>query len=199
MFTGIIEETVRVKDVEDAGEGKRIHINRPDDFKNISSGESICLCGACLTVESFDSSKMNFFLAEETLEKTWFSSVSEGDEVNLERSLKPEDRMSGHIVQGHVEQTTHILKVEELEEGWNFKFEKPDNLENLLVHKGFVTIEGISLTVTEIKPESFSVTVIPETWKRSNLSEKEEGDKVNIEPDMMAKYVQKNLEEMPQS
>ncbi|EGQ43749.1 MAG: riiboflavin synthase alpha chain [Candidatus Nanosalina sp. J07AB43] len=110
MFTGIIEETVQVDDVENAGEGKRIRIQRPDSFKEISCGESICLCGACLTVESFDSSQMKFFLAEETLEKTWFSTISEGDKINLERSLKAEDRMSGHIVQGHVEQTTEVLE-----------------------------------------------------------------------------------------
>ena len=194
MFTGIIEETSVVQDIQDAGEGKRIEIERPESFKQVSNGESICLSGACLTIETFNDTSIEFFLAEETLEKTWFSEISEGHKVNLERSLKPEDRMSGHIVQGHIDTTTKTLEVEELEEGWNFKFKKPDKIKNLLVHKGFVAVEGISLTVTDITSESFSVTVIPETWERSNLSSKKQGDFVNIEPDMMAKYVQKNLE-----
>ena len=194
MFTGIIEETATVRGIEEAGEGKRIHISRPETFEELSEGESISLSGTCLTVEEFDSSSISFFLAEETLEKTWFSDISEGERLNLERSLRPEDRMGGHIVQGHVETSVEIFQVEELEEGWNFTFEKPEELEKLLVGKGFVAVEGISLTVTEIKEKSFSVTIIPETWKRTNLSEKTEGDQVNLEPDMMAKYVQKNLE-----
>mgnify|MGYP002761583217 CR=1 FL=1 len=180
MFTGIVEATAKVKDIEDAGEGKRISVTRPETLEEVSEGESISLSGTCLTVE--------------TLEKTWFSEISEGDLLNFERSLTPEDRMGGHIVQGHVETSAEIFQVEELEEGWNFRFEKPEELEKLLVKKGFVAVEGISLTVTEIDEKSFTVTVIPETWKRTNFSEKTEGDQVNLEPDMMAKYVQKNLE-----
>lgn len=195
MFTGIVEETVIVKEVKDAGEGKRVSVTRPETLEEVEEGESISLSGTCLTIERFDSESISFFLAEETLEKTWFSGISEGDELNFERSLTPDERMGGHIVQGHVETTAEVLEVEELDEGWNFTFEKPGSLENLLVHKGFVAVEGISLTVTEINEKSFSVTVIPETWKRTNLSEKNEGDQVNLEPDMMAKYVQKNLED----
>lgn len=195
MFTGIIEDTaVVVEDVEDAGEGKRVSLTRPEALEDINNGESINVSGVCLTVEEFDEETVSFFLAEETLEKTWFSEISNGDELNIEKSLTPDDRMGGHIVQGHVDTPAEILEIEELEEGWNFKFEKPQELENLLVHKGFVAVEGISLTVTDIDEESFSVTVIPETWSRTNFSEKNEGDKVNLEPDMMAKYVQKNLE-----
>lgn len=195
MFTGIIEDTaVVVEDVEDAGEGKRVSLTRPEALEDINNGESINVSGVCLTVEEFDEETVSFFLAEETLEKTWFSEISKGDELNIEKSLTPDDRMGGHIVQGHVDTPAEILEIEELEEGWNFKFEKPNKLENLLVHKGFVAVEGISLTVTDIDEESFSVTVIPETWSRTNFSEKNEGDKVNLEPDMMAKYVQKNLE-----
>lgn len=194
MFTGIVEETVLVEDVEEAGEGKRIRLKRPEAVEKLSEGESISLSGTCLTVEGFDSTGISFFLAEETLEKTWFGEISRGDEVNFERSLKPSDRMGGHIVQGHVETTAEVLEIEELEEGWNFTFEKPQELENLIVDKGFVAVEGISLTVTEVKEKSFSVTVIPETWNRTNLSGKDEGDKVNLEPDMMAKYVRKNIE-----
>ncbi|MFB6116673.1 MAG: riboflavin synthase [Candidatus Nanosalina sp.] len=192
MFTGIVEETVTVIETMGAGEGKRIRVTRPETVKKLSEGESISLSGTCLTVEKFNSESISFFLAEETLEKTWFSEISEGEELNFERSLKPDDRIGGHIVQGHVETTAEVLEVEELEEGWNLKFEKPKELENLLVHKGFIAVEGISLTVTEVDEESFSATIIPETWNRTNLSGKTEGDPVNLEPDMMAKYVEKN-------
>mgnify|MGYP002760474274 FL=1 len=194
MFTGIVEATVQVKEIRDAGEGKRISVTRPETLEEVSEGESISLSGTCLTVEEFDSESISFFLAEETLDKTWFSDIFEGDVLNFERSLTPDDRMGGHIVQGHVETSAEIFQIEELEEGWNFRFEKPDSLENLLVHKGFIAVEGISLTVTDIDEESFSVTVIPETWERTNFSRKNEGDQVNLEPDMMAKYVQKNME-----
>lgn len=194
MFTGIVEGTVLVKDVEEAGEGKRVSVERPEFLQEVSEGESISVSGTCLTVESFEEDTVKFFLAEETLEKTWFPEISMEDELNVEKSLTPEDRMDGHIVQGHVETPAKILEIEELEEGWNFTFEKPEDLEDLVVHKGFIAIEGISLTVTEIDDESFSVTVIPETWERTNFSGKKEGDQVNLEPDMMAKYVQKNLE-----
>ena len=141
MFTGIIESTVQVKDVEEAGEGKRISVERPDSLSDVSEGESISVSGVCLTVERFQKDTVKFFLAKETLEKTWFSELEKGDLVNIEKSLTPEDRMGGHIVQGHVEKPVEILGIEELEEGWNFTFEKPDDMENLLVHKGFIAIE----------------------------------------------------------
>lgn len=194
MFTGIVEGKAKVREVHESGEGKRIFVTRPESLSDISEGESISLSGTCLTVESFQDNSVKFFLAEETLEKTWFDEVKAEDELNIEKSLSPEDRMGGHIVQGHVETSVKILNIEELEKGWNFMFEKPDELEKLLVEKGFIAVEGISLTVTSVSENSFSVTIIPETWDRTNLSEKGEGQKVNIEPDMMAKYVQKNLE-----
>ncbi|MFB6241757.1 MAG: riboflavin synthase [Candidatus Nanosalina sp.] len=194
MFTGIIEGTVQVKEVEQAGEGRRIFVEYSEFLSEISEGESISLSGTCLTVESFQDDAVKFFLAEETLEKTWFSEIAEGDVLNVEKSLTPEDRMGGHIVQGHVETTAEILEIQELDEGWNFKFEKPEGFENLVIEKGFIAVEGISLTVTEVSEDSFLVTIIPETWQRTNLSEKNEGDLVNLEPDMMAKYVQKNVE-----
>ena len=196
MFTGIVEGTVQVKDTEEAGEGVRVTVERPEFLQEISRGESISLSGTCLTVEEFQDKSVKFFLAEETLEKTWFDSVTEGDELNVEKSLTPEDRMGGHIVQGHVETSAEVLEVEQLDEGWNLRFEKPESLENLVVHKGFIAVEGISLTVTDIGEDFFSVTIIPETWKVTNLSEKNEGDRINLEPDMMAKYVQKNLDRL---
>jgi len=194
MFTGLVEETGEVTRVENSGEGKTVTVSADKAVENVSVGDSISISGACLTVEEFDDSSLSFFLAEESLEKTWFSNVSKGDEVNLERSLKAGDRMGGHQVQGHVEAVAEILDVEELEEGWNMTFELPESLSNYVVQKGFITVEGISLTTTSVSEDSFSVTIIPETWNVTNLSDKGEGDLVNLESDPIGRYVEKMLD-----
>lgn len=190
MFTGLVENTAEVKRTEKQGEGRSI-VLKAEEFDEVERGESISISGACLTVEEFGNNNATFFLAEETLEKTWFDQLETGDLVNLERSLRADDRMGGHIVQGHVESVAEILDIEELEEGWNMSFELPSEIENYIVTKGFITVEGISLTVTEVNENSFSVTIIPETWKVTNLSDRKEGDQVNLETDIVAKYVEK--------
>lgn len=190
MFTGLVEETSRVEKIEERGEGKQITLNS-ETLAESERGESISISGACLTVEETGDNYAEFFLSEETLEKTWFGEIEEGDLVNYERSLKPDDRMGGHLVQGHVEGVSEVMDVEELEEGWNMKFSKSPELENYIVKKGFITVEGISLTVTEESEDYFAITVIPETWEVTNLSEKKEGDKVNLETDVIARYVEK--------
>ncbi|MFB6145450.1 MAG: riboflavin synthase [Candidatus Nanohaloarchaea archaeon] len=191
MFTGLVEETGEVISVEEAGEGVRVKVRSDTVFEDAEIGDSISLSGACLTVEDSGNDHAVFFLAEETLDKTWFSDIREGDTLNFERSLKAEDRMGGHYVQGHVEDVARVLEVEELEEGWNFRFSMPENIEQYIVEKGFVAVEGISLTVTDVDDEGFSVTIIPETWKKTVLSEKDIGDSVNVEADVMAKYAEK--------
>jgi riboflavin synthase len=191
MFTGLVEKTGEIVSIKNAGEGKRIVVEAEDFFEESEIGDSINVSGACLTIEKFTESGVEIFLAEETLEKTWFSELSEGDQVNLERSLTPKDRMGGHYVQGHVDDVSEIIEVEELEEGWNFHFSMPEEFEQYIVEKGFVAVEGISLTVTEIDEEGFWITIIPETWSKTNLSDKETGEKVNIEVDVMAKYAEK--------
>lgn len=191
MFTGLVEETGTVEKIKDAGEGGRIEISAEEVFEDAEIGDSINVSGACLTVEEFTEAGVKIFLAEETLDRTWFSELEEGDEVNLERSLTPNDRMGGHYVQGHVDSVSEILEIEELEEGWNFTFSIPENAEEYIVEKGFIAIDGVSLTVTEVDEESFSVTIIPESWNKTNLSQVSEGDQVNIEADVMAKYAEK--------
>jgi riboflavin synthase len=191
MFTGLVEDTVEVKNIEDAGEGKRILLENSELLEDNEVGASISVSGACLTIEEFRDNGVIFFLAEETLDKTWFSQMKEGDKLNLEDSLTPQDKMGGHYVQGHVDTTAEVLEVEELEEGWNMTFSLPEEISQYVVQKGFITVEGISLTVAEITDESFTVTVIPETWNVTNLSEKKKGSKVNLEADIMAKYAEK--------
>ncbi len=191
MFTGLVQETGEVTEIEEAGEGKRIAVRAGRFFEDDQEGDSISVSGACLTIESRQADTATFFLAEETLEKTWFSDLEEGDQVNLEKALRAKDRMGGHVVQGHVEAYVEVVEVEELEEGWNMTFAMPEGLENYIVSKGFIAVEGISLTLTEVTEETFSVTVIPETWDETNFSDKGEGDFVNIETDVMARYAEK--------
>jgi riboflavin synthase len=196
MFTGLVEETGKIQEITQKGESKRIKVSADEILEDLSEGDSISVSGACLTVDEFSKGSVCFFLAEETLEKTWFSNLSVGDYVNLERSLKVGDRMGGHQVQGHVEATGEIHEIEELEEGWNMTFELPKHIQNYVVNKGYITVEGISLTVTEVDRDSFSVTVIPETWKVTNLSEKSVGDLVNLESDPVGRYVEKMVKEI---
>lgn len=191
MFTGLVEETGSIESISSAGEGKRVEISADKVFEDVEIGDSIDVSGACLTVEEFTQKGVQIFLAEETLDRTWFSDLEEGDEVNLERSLTPEDRMGGHYVQGHVDEVSEILEIEELEEGWNIRFSTPEELGKYIVEKGFIAIDGISLTITEVDEGGFSVTIIPESWRKTNLSQLEEGDGVNIEVDVMAKYAEK--------
>lgn len=191
MFTGLVEDTVQVREIEEAGEGKRMLLDSNELLEENELGASISISGACLTIEEFRDNGVMFFLAEETLDKTWFDELEEGDTLNLEDSLTPTDKMGGHYVQGHVDTTSEIIEIEELEEGWNYTFALPEEIYQYIVQKGFIAVEGISLTVAEIDEETFTVTIIPETWNATNLSEKKEGDEVNIEADIMAKYAEK--------
>ena len=194
MFTGLVKEIGEIIQVTEAGEGKRITIQAGKFFEEDEKGDSINVSGTCLTIEKFKENGAEFFLAEETLNKTWFSELAEGNKVNLEKALKASDRMGGHVVQGHIEAFVEVNEIEELEEGWNMTFTLPENLGKYIVDKGFVAVEGISLTVAGIDEDSFTVTVIPETWEKTNLSEKDIGDKVNIETDVIARYAEKMIE-----
>lgn len=190
MFTGLVEETGTVAEIESAGSGKRVTITADTVYGDADVGDSISVCGVCLTVEALEDDRAEFFVANETFERTWFSRVDVGTQVNLERCLTPTDRMGGHIVQGHVDATTEIRAIEELESEWQFTFEKPAELSEYVVEKGFIAIEGMSLTITHLDDETFSVMIIPETYNVSNLSEKAVGDRVNLEVDVVAKYVE---------
>jgi len=192
MFTGIVETTSEVTDINDTDGGRRLTIESP--FSDLEQGQSIAVEGVCLTVEEYDEDTFSVFLAEETLDRTFFGQLAEGDGVNLERALPAEGRFDGHFVQGHVDGTAEILDIEEVGDDWRFTFSIPDEQGKYLVEKGSIAIDGISLTIAARNEDSIEVAIIPETYEVTTLSQKSVGDPVHIEVDVMAKYVERLLE-----
>ncbi|WP_436910990.1 riboflavin synthase [Halosimplex marinum] len=194
MFTGIVEETGEIVEIEDSDAGRRLTI--ATTFADLEGGQSISVDGACLTVEEHaDGEWFSVFLAAETLERTTFDTATEGRAVNLERALSADERFDGHVVQGHVDGTTEIVDIERVGEDWAYTFELPAGLEQYVVQKGSVALDGISLTVAALDDAggTFSVAIIPTTYHDTTLSAKEPGDSVHVEVDVFAKYVERML------
>jgi len=193
MFTGIVETTGRVVDVSETDGGRRIEVACPfaDDLER---GQSISVSGTCLTVEGHDADSFELFLSGETVTRTYLDGAQAGDRVNLERAMPADARFDGHLVQGHVDATATVTRVERVGEDWTFGFSVPEGIERYLVEKGSIAVDGISLTVADRSPEAFTVAVIPETYRVTNLSEKAVGDPVHLEADVLAKYVERMLE-----
>ncbi|AHZ22479.1 riboflavin synthase [Haloferax mediterranei ATCC 33500] len=194
MFTGIVEGSGEIVGVTDTEGGRRLRIRTDLAFDDLHHGQSIAVSGVCLTVEEFGDDWFEVFLATETVEKTYLGEVSEGDRVNLERALAADDRFDGHIVQGHVDGTTTVTNVERVGDDWFFEFDLPESLSNYVVQKGSVCLDGISLTVADRREDSFTVAIIPTTYDLTTLSEKDVGDPIHVEVDVIAKYVESMLE-----
>ena len=189
MFTGIVEETGEVLRVDDEEGGRRLRIETT--FEDLSEGQSIGVSGACLTIEEFsDGEWFSAFLATETVARTYLGAVEAGDGVNLERALPADGRFDGHFVQGHVDATAEVLDIQREGDDWTFTFSIPDGEFGYVVEKGSIAVDGISLTVANCDHESFSVAIIPETYELTTLSEKDVGDPVHLEVDVVAKYVE---------
>jgi riboflavin synthase len=207
MFTGIVEATGEVARVVDDEGGRRLRLEAP--FSGLSHGQSISVSGACLTVEDAGDGWFEVFLARETLARTFFDEIREGDRLNLERAMPADGRFDGHIVQGHVDATAEVVGIEQEGEGpasdasgassserseydgdWTFSFSLPEAQRDYLVEKGSITVDGISLTVAARDDDSFDVAIIPTTYAETTLSEKSVGDLVHLEVDVVAKYVE---------
>jgi riboflavin synthase len=194
MFTGIVEETGEVVSVEDSDAGRRLRV--ATTFTDLQAGQSISVDGACLTVEEYDPGEwFSVFLASETVTRTHFEAVAEGDRVNLELAMPADDRFDGHVVQGHVDDTTEIVDVERIGEDWAYTFALPPGLAQYVVEKGSIALDGISLTVARLDDEAgtFSVAIVPTTYHETTLSERGPGDDVHVEVDVFAKYVERML------
>lgn len=190
MFTGIIEDVGEVTDVVMDSRGSRVRVvsSFADELRE---GQSVSVSGVCLTVESVGASGFEVFLSRETREKTSFGAIEVGDRVNLERAMPVDGRFDGHFVQGHVDTVAEIVEIVSVGEDWEFVFRLPDEIAQYLVEKGSIAVDGISLTVASRGVDSFRVAVIPVTWGETGLSEKVEGDLVNLEVDVIAKYVER--------
>jgi len=194
MFTGIVEETGRVDRVTDDDVGRRLRI--ATTFEDLTAGQSIVVDGACLTVEEHTQGEwFEVFLAAETLDRTTFDSVAEGETVNLERALAADQRFDGHVVQGHVDGTTTVEGIERIGEDWAYTFDLPAGLEQYVVEKGSIALDGISLTVASLDDAggTFSIAIVPTTYHETTVSEYEVGDPVHVEVDVFAKYVERML------
>ncbi|MDR9418511.1 riboflavin synthase [Gracilimonas sp.] len=193
MFTGIIQEVGTVASIKSLNEGGKEISIQCSFAKSCHVDESISINGACHTVTSFNEDIFTVQSIEETLRKTSIGELQKGDPVNLERSLTLETGIEGHLVQGHVDTTGKILEMEKEETGWLLTIEYPDEFKNMIVGRGSITMEGISLTVARDQGNAFVVAIIPYTWNHTNLKDKKLGDAVNLEFDVIGKYVVKYL------
>ncbi len=191
MFTGIIEELGTVEALEDQGDAVRLTVRGPVVTGDAALGDSISVDGCCLTVVTHQDSAFTADVMRETLEKTSLGSLGPGTRVNLERAVTPATRLGGHIVQGHVDGTGAVLRRTPSEHWELVEISLPPELAHYLVAKGSITVDGISLTVVDAGPDRFSVSLIPETLARTTLGFKQPGDVVNLEVDVIAKYVEK--------
>jgi len=191
MFTGIIEELGTVVGVEDQGDAVRLTVHGPLVTSDAAHGDSISVSGCCLTVAGTADGSFTADVMRETLTKTSVGSFESGTRVNLERAVTPTTRLGGHIVQGHVDGTGTVVSRTPSEHWDVVEISLPSALERYLVPKGSITVDGISLTVVDIAADSFTVSLIPETLARTTLGLKQPGDVVNLEVDVIAKYVEK--------
>lgn len=194
MFTGIVEEAGRVVELERHGEGWRLVVEAQAIHEGIKVGDSIANNGCCLTVVMIKKRFLGFDLLEETLRKTNFSELKAGSLVNLERSMSGDGRFGGHFVSGHIDQVGKITRWEREGADWALEVEVSEGMEKYLVEKGCISVDGISLTVGKVEGSKFTMWIIPHTHEITALKDRTVGDGVNLEFDLLAKYVEKMLE-----
>ena len=194
MFTGIIEELGKVKSISRGTKIKKIEIESKKVLEDLKAGDSININGACQTVVNVKSSSLIVETVEETLKRTNLGELKPGEKVNLERPLRFSDRLGGHILTGHVDCKGRIKSIARKGGSWRFEFSLPENYLTYIVEKGSIGVEGISLTVVDVFKNSFSVSIIPLTYAQTNLSQRKEGESVNIEVDLLGKFVKKFLD-----
>ena len=204
MFTGIIEEVGKVVKIEQRGENRRITIEAASTPKQLRTGHSVAVSGVCLTALDIKPKSFRADLAPETWVRTSFSRMHEGALVNLELPMKADGRFDGHIVQGHVDGVGKLIEFERIvdsegrdSENWWLHIEIPAEIEKYTVFKGSISIEGISLTVAKLEHNRCTIAIIPHTVELTNLGSLKPGDPVNLEADVIAKYVEKMMKGEP--
>jgi len=194
MFTGIIEELGTVETVETRAAGARLRVVCRKVLEDSPEGASIAVNGVCLTATDIRAGRFSADLAPETLQRSNLGALRAGSRVNLERPLSPTSRLSGHIVQGHVDGTGEFLSLEPLgADNWWLKIRVPPELDRYLVYKGSIAVDGVSLTIASLESNVVSVTIVPHTFRNTTLGTYRAGDRVNLECDILAKHVEKLL------
>jgi len=195
MFTGIVEEVGRITQIEQHGENRRITIAADKIPMELGTGQSVSVSGVCLTALEIKPGSFCADLAPETWVRTSFSRIQEGALVNLELPMKADGRLGGHIVQGHVDGVGELISFERIadSENWWLEIELPEEIEKYTVYKGSISIEGISLTVAKLERNQCTLAIIPHTVEMTNLHSLKPGDPVNLEADLIAKYVEKMM------
>ena len=193
MFTGLIEEVGSVVAVRARNGGTELQITAPRTAKHASAGESIAVNGCCLTLTSCRSNRLTFDLLEETIARTNLHGLRQGSPLNLERALRADGRIGGHFVQGHVDCVAPIIAFDAKGADFRLEIELPENTRHYVASKGSIAVNGISLTIAEVRPRSFTVWIIPHTKRHTNLDRAIVGDLVNLEFDILAKYIEKMI------
>lgn len=195
MFTGLVSAVSRVVSLRSEATGAVLAVERPSEFGDVTVGESIAVSGVCLTVvQPADPGRPLFFdVSPETLLRSALGALSPGAGVNLERALRASDRLGGHVVAGHVDGTAEVLAVVKQGDSWTFTFSLPGTLARYVVEKGSISVDGVSLTVAALHERRFDVAVIPHTFAETTLGDRKPGDRVNLEVDVLGKYVERLL------
>ncbi len=193
MFTGIVEELGQIRSIDISSTGARIVVSAQIVTADVSNGDSIAVNGVCLTALDVTTDSFAAEVSPETLDRTTLGALKTGSRVNLERALLPTTRLGGHIMQGHVDGRGTFLSAESQGDFWTVKIGFADEFARYLVHKGSVAVEGISLTIATLNQNDFDIAVIPKTWQMTNLSNLNPGDAVNLEADIIAKYVERMM------
>ena len=193
MFTGLIETIGTVVSAKRSGAGVRLRVDLGPAADGVRLGDSIALSGICQTVTAVEGGTAAFDAVAETLARTTLLHWRPGTRINVERSLRPGDRLGGHFVAGHVDATGTVRENQERADGWRLQIEAPADLLTEIAPKGSVAMDGVSLTVVEVAPPRFSVALIPTTLRATTLGDLAPGDLVNIETDLLAKYVRRAL------
>ncbi|MCH2391559.1 MAG: riboflavin synthase [Nitrospinales bacterium] len=194
MFSGIVSNVGIINQIIRKHEGAILTVRGGDDFRGFASGESIAVNGVCLTVRDSTKDTFTVDLSTETLSRTCFKNIEDRANVNLERSLTPSDKISGHFVSGHIDCVGHITSIDHKSGEIIFRFEYPVEYTPYIIEKGSVAVDGISLTAFSCVDNGFSVSIIPFTFSNTNLASRKMGDAVNIECDMIGKYIYKACE-----
>lgn len=193
MFTGIVRELGVVVSVEEAGGGRELAIRAPATAAVVKLGDSVAVDGVCLTAAGVEGGRISFHAVPETLARTTLGALEPEERVNVEPALRAGDELGGHYVQGHVDGVGRIQSVEAEGEGLRVFVEAPDEILRYCVEKGSITLDGVSLTVAELAADAFAVALVPHTLSATTLSELAPGQQVNLEADVLAKYVERLL------